>query len=358
MNYRNNKFEFTLASEDDSDEMLELFEDMDFSGDISVLFTRRPSPYKSLMSEGEKTIIPLVKDTTNGTICAMGCCIIRKTFINGEVKNVGYLTGLKIRKEYASLIYLIRDVYTFLYEKTKDQVDIFYTTILKDNKGAQKLLEKKRKNMPVYHYEGDYTVYCFAKIPYDFGNKNKRINEYKFETGNMEGVRGFYNNNLKRYNFSPSNIDLYKLNDDDFFTLRDKEGNILAACALWDQNDYKQYIITNYSGIFKYIKKLPTNLLGYPNFPVENIPLNYASLSLFFVEDMDVELAEYFLRQVIQSCKKYDLLMMGLFESHPFNSIFNRIKHIKYSSRLYRVNWEEGLLELDGRPLDIEVGLL
>ena len=212
--------------------------------------------------------------------------------------------------------------------------------------------------MPLYHYEGDYTVYCFAKNPYTLRNENKKLNEYKFESGNMKGIRGFYNNNLKKYNFSPSNIDLYKLNEEDFFTLRDKEGNILAACALWDQNDYKQYIITNYSGILKYVKKLPTNLLGYPNFPVENIPLNYASLSLFFVEDMDVELAEYFLRKVIQASKKYDLLMLGLFESHPFNSIFNRIKHIKYSSRLYRVNWEDRLLELDGRPLNIEVGLL
>lgn len=358
MSYQNDRFKFSLASSSDSAQILELFEAMDFSGDISVLFTRRPNPYDSLMSEGEEAIIPIVRDTKDGTICAMGCCIIRKAFINGEVRNIGYLTGLKIREEYKSILYMFKNVYKFLYENTKEKVDIYYTTILEDNKNAQKLLEKKRKGMPVYKYEGDYTVYCFSKSAYNLKVKDRNLKEYKFEASNKETVKEFYNNNLDKYNFSSIDIDLYCLTDDDFFILRNKDGDIIAACALWNQKSYKQYIITNYSGIFKYISKISTKWLGYPSFPKKNVPINYASISLFFIKDMDLEIAEYFLRKVTEHDNKYDILMLGFFETHPFTIIFNKIKHIKYNSRFYRVDWNGEFLELDEKPINVEVGLL
>lgn len=358
MNYRSRGFEFSLASKKDSSQILELFEDMDFSGDISVLFTRRPNPYTSLMKEGEKTIIPIVRDMTDGTICAMGCCIIRKAFINGKVQNVGYLTGLKIKKEYKSLLHMFKNVYKFLHEETRDLVDIYYTTILEDNKHAQRLLEKRRKGMPSYHYKGDYTVYCFSKSAYNLKPRDKNMNRYKFELSSKDKVREFYNDNLKKYNFSPIDADLYGLTDDDFFTIKDEEGNIVAACALWNQKEYKQYIVTKYSGILNYISKFPTNWLGYPKFPNKNIPINYASISLFIVKNMDLQIAQYFLRQVAQYDEKYELLMLGLFENNSFNNIFDDVKHIKYKSRFYRVNWEEEPIELDGKVMNIEVGLL
>ena len=358
MSYRSKGFEFSLASSEDSDKILRLFEDMDFSGDISVLFTRRPNPYNSLMAEGETVIIPIVRDMSDGTICAMGCCIIRKAFINGTVKNIGYLTGLKIKKEYKSILHMFKNVYKFLYESTRNMVDVYYTTILEDNKGAQKLLEKRRKSMPIYNYDGDYTVYCFSKSAYNLKIKDRNMKKYKFEVSSKEKVREFYKNNLNKYNFSPIDIDLYGICNDDFFTIQNEEGDIVAACALWNQNHYKQYIVTKYSGILKYINKLPTGWLGYPSFPKKDIPINCASISLFFVKDMDLKIAEYFLRQVAQYDEKYDLLMIGIFEIHPFNNILNNIKHIKYKSRFYRVNWEDELLELDEKLMNIEIGLL
>ena len=358
MSYRNNTLEYSLANEGDSHQLLELFEDMDFSGNISVLFTRRPNPYNSLMLEGNQVIIPIVRDSSNGIICAMGCCIIRKAFINGQIKNVGYLTGLKIRKEYKSKLYLIRDVYNYLYQETKDKVDIYYSTILEDNKQAQKLLEKKRKNMPLYDFKGDYTVYFFAHSNLNRILKKTDYKRYKFEKGNINGLEEFYKNKLSNFNFSPIDTGLYGINSEDFYALRNESGDIIAACCLWDQREYKQYIVTKYSGVFKYINRLPTNWLGYPNFPKENIPANYASISLFYVDHMDLNIGEYFLRQVAKSSKQYEFLMLGLYENHDFNKMFKHIKHIKYKSRLYTVSWTDEVLDLDGRSINIEVGLL
>lgn len=355
MSFQSRDFHFSIAQSQDGDEILQLFEDMDFTGNFSIMFTRRPDPIESLEREGFKVFIPVAKDNL-GKICAMGCCIIRKAYINGEVKNVGYLTGLKIHKDYKNVLRLIREAYSFLYQNTKDDVDIYYTTILEENKGAQKLLEKKRKNMPSYKYEQDYKVYMFANSPL-LSYKDEKFKDFTFERGYGEDVEKFYKENLINSNFSPADK-IKAMDKDNFFSLRNPKGDIVACLNLWDQRDYKQYIVTDYSGWFKLVSKLPVNMLGYPSFPKVGQSVNYACISLFLVKDMDAEIGEYFLKNVIKQNQGYDLLLLGLIADHPFHQIFHKIKHITYASKLYRVSWDDDFIDLDNRPLNIEVGLL
>jgi len=352
MSYRNDRFEYYLAGPRDSEQLIEIFESGDFKGDISVLFTRRPDPYKSLMNDGETAVIPVIKEIKTGRICAVGCCIIRKVYINGEIKHAGYLTGLKILPEFKKRLPYITDVYKFLYEQTKDKVDIYYTTILKDNKNAQKILEKNRPGMPEYKQIGEYTVYCFRK------GKSKNFNNYSFEKGNLKSLDEFYEMQLKSCNFSPVNTDLYGVSQKDIFTLRDKKGEIVAACIVWNQQNYKQYIITGYGGVFKFIKNLPLKWLGYPNLPKENLPVNYASITMLAVKDNNLNIAEYFIKKVAENSVEYDFLMLGLFENHVLNSVLNKLKHIKYQSKLYTVHWTENSSAPDNREINLEVGLL
>lgn len=350
MSSRNERFEYRLATPEDSQPILEIYESGSFSGNISVLFTRRPDPYESLKREGENVIIPIMKDKEDNKICAVGCCVIRKATINGEVKRTGYLTGLKILPEYQRRVPHIAHTYDYLYQQTKDQVDIYYTTILKVNILAQKMLEKRRKGMPLYQHIGDYTVYCFKT-----GSRQKSKG-FIFEKGNLSGVKEFYDSQLKNFNFSP--IDTLGLKEQEIYTLRDGAGNVIAACKLWNQQSYKQYIITGYSGIYKVIKKFPLKILGYPNLPKENIPMNYASVTMLCVRDNNTDLAEYFIKKVAQSSVKYDFLMLGLYENHQLNAIFNKIRHIKYESKVYTVHFNDQTLTLDDRPVNLEVGLL
>mgnify|MGYP001068204293 CR=1 FL=1 len=352
MSSRNNRFEFGLASSEDNRQILEIFESIDFKGNISVLFTRRPDPCESLMNDGETAVIPVIREVESGKICAVGCCIIRKAFINGEVRNTGYLTGLKVLPEYRRKLPNISDVYSFLHEQTRDKVDIYYTTILKDNINAQKLLEKRRKNMPQYDYAGEYTVYCFTT------GKSVNSNSYTFKQGGDKALEEFYKRQLSTYNFSPVNMDLYGLTLEDFYTLSDVNGEIIAACAVWNQQSYKQYIIKGYGGIYRHLKHIPLSWIGYPNLPKENLPANYASIALLMVKDNSEELARYFVKKVAQHSKKYDFLMLGLFQNHPLNGAFKRIRHIKYQSKLYTVNWNINAIKPDQRPVNLEVGLL
>jgi len=304
------------------------------------------------MHEGEKVVIPVVIDKENGIIVGMGACSIRKAYINGETKNVGYLAGLKGLPEYRKRVPYIIQVYRFLHELTKDEVDIYYTTILKENTDVQKMLEKKRKNMPEYRSMGEYTVYCFKT-----GTSLKK-NGYTLETGNIAELATQHDYEPDSFNFSPASANLYGLRDEDVYTLRDHKGTVVGSCAVWNQQSYKQYVITKYSGIYGYLKRIPLSLFGYPRFPQENLPANYGSISLLAVKDHNPLLAEHLIRRVAEKSLGYEFLMLGLMEHHPYGSFMNRFKSVRYQSRAYTVHFNDSSLELDTRPINLEVGLL
>lgn len=52
MNIQNEKFEFSFATEKDDKDILELYEALEFEGNISIIYTKRPSPLNSLKKEG------------------------------------------------------------------------------------------------------------------------------------------------------------------------------------------------------------------------------------------------------------------------------------------------------------------
>jgi hypothetical protein len=147
---------------------------------------------------------------------------------------------------------------------------------------------------------------------------------------------------------------LHGLGDGDVYILRDKDGNAAAACAVWNQQGCKQYIVTGYGGIYRWMKKLPLKITSYPDLPREGVPANYANIALLAVKDNNPVLANILLRSVAEKASNYDLLMLGLFGDHPLKAAMEDMKCIKYQSILYTVHWEGSLLELDGRPVNLD----
>ena len=349
----NSIFEYSLASEHDGPDLLTLYESDDFKGNISVLYTRRPNPYLSYLQEGEKVVFPIIRLKETGELCGGGCCVIRKAFVNGSVKSTGYLTGLKIKPAYRRRIPYIQDLYQKMFVLTKGDVDLFYTTILKDNTLAQRLFKQRRKNMPEYKFVQDYTVYCFKPK-----GKIRLSPGYRLEQGSCAGLDSFYKNHLSNYNLAPPIFDQLRWTQENIFALRDQTGRIKAACGIWNQQRYKQYIITKYRGIHKYLQHIPLEWLGYPNLPKENQIANYASLALFLVEDNDLEIARSFLIMLTKRVSQFDFFMLGLVMNHPLNTVFNQVKHVKYESKLYTVHNDHSHEQLDTRAISLEVGLL
>ena len=116
MKVQNNRFYFELAKPQDNKEILDILEESEFKGKISMIYTRRPDAYNSFMNEGDKTILITCRDKLNGNILAgFGICIINEYFINGKKENVAYLTGLRAKKEYINSLQLGRIIATLVF---------------------------------------------------------------------------------------------------------------------------------------------------------------------------------------------------------------------------------------------------
>jgi len=352
MSYLNEWFELRPATIMDADQILRIYESEEFDGNISVIYTRRPNPYLSFQKEGEQVFLLLLCDHRADLICGVGSCVIRKAYIRGEVKATGYLNGLKLLPQYRKKVPYIAEAYHYMYEQTKDLVDCYYTTILTENIPAQRLLEKKRKNMPAYNFKSIYNVYCLAS-----GNHTLQKN-YSLECGNTESLEVFYKKNAVKWSLFPADFTMSAFPRDSIYTLRDKSGNIQAACVLWNQLAHKQYIVSNYKGIYKFLKWFPLKWFGYPNLPKIGQIANYASYHMLCVKNDNIDLAQYFIKKIAEKEKDYDFLMIGLFENHYLVKCLQKIKHIKYQSKFYEVNWDNAPIELEIENLYLDVGLL
>lgn len=345
---QNNKIELRLAGPDDRDGIRRVFESGKFDGDLSIQFLRNPDPLTSMAHDGERTVIIVMEYVETGEIAAVAGCVIRREYVRSEIKRIGYLTGLKLLPKYQKKVFCIADGYRFMRELTRDDVDLYYTTILSSNTGAIKLLEKKHKNMPAYLYLGEYTTYCIKAG----GASNVRL------TGMTPEERAhLYKAELPTLDFVPADTALFGLMDNDFYALRDSAGQILAACAIYDQQKDKQYVVSGYGRKYKLMSLIPTRLLGYPSFPKAGSTLNYASVAFLYVKNADPKLGRRFLKAVAARAKRYDLLLLGLFENHPDRALFEKFRHIKFQSRLYEVTWDEPQYS-PGHPIGLEVSLL
>ena len=90
--------------------------------------------------------------------------------------------------------------------------------------------------------------------------------------------------------------------------LKDKE--IVAFTALWNQTNYKQYIVKKYHFPLNILKGLSfiTSRIGYIDFPNENETFPFHHLSFLLVKDNDINLYKTFIYKICKKEKDKSLL--------------------------------------------------
>lgn len=356
MNFPNDKFELVLAEHSDWPEIRKIYACGEFDGGIAVQYLRDPDPIASFEREGDKVIILMLRDRQADKAVGFGACIIKRVFKGKKIMNMGYLTGLKLLPEYRGKVLFIPYVYQKLYEQTKDYVDFYFTTILEENTAVQKMLEKPRKLMPLYEYLGDYRVYfCKSGIR----GFLKARNRYIARRCDRHELEAFFAKHSQESDLSLESISSYDLKNAVYYGLF--EDNVLTACGyVLNQQQYKQYVVKRYGGIYRLISKLPTRLLGYPALPRINEAANCACAGLW-AENDDAAAAHRLWQFMRQDAKEYDFLMVGLHQSNPLRTYFEKTKHVHYDSRCYIVDFEhnkKAYEELTGKRLYIDVSFL
>lgn len=341
MSSPNDAFELSLAEPAAGAELAALYRSDDgFAGDIRVLFARGQDAYASLLADGERVVVPIMRERTSGRIVGMGACVIAAAWVNGELTQVGYLTGMKVLPEFRRRL-RIPQVYAFLREHSSE-VTCYYTTILADNPPAQRMLERPRPNMPAYRPVGTYTTVFLRRAL-----RPGRVAGAGTVTELLElaGPAGQFN--LTRAEPSAG------LSDAEVRILRADDGTPLAGCAVTVPH-HKEYLVQGYGGMYAPLSKLPVHWAGYPRLPRAGSSADYACLSLLSGQPAAVSAL---LRSVAWEQRGRDFVMAGVAQGHPLADALAEVRAIRYRSILYTVGFAN-TQHLDGRPVGLEVGLL
>ncbi len=330
-----NRYIFTRATAKDSAEMADVFAQQSFDGNLGIQYLRGEDPLFSFEQEGDEVVCLIVRDTrADYLLMGIGCCVIRRGIVGGRACNIGYLTGLKLRSEYHKQFPYIAKCYQWIHDNTLGKVDYYYTTILADNIYVQKMLEKKRKNMPLYSYHGNYNTFIFKT-----GRTVRSHYDNLVAPCTLKEASDFYDDSALKPDFSVATLTQNHLQNASFFGLY-KKNKLIAIASVIDQREAKQYKVKKYGGIYRILSHLPTKVIGYPAFPKKDTVVSISSMNIYTSKDVADEDLLDLIQQTTMRYTKTEMLALGLHERNGLIDMMKPTKSICYKSRFYQVSFD------------------
>jgi hypothetical protein len=355
---QNNKTRYRKAMPGDGRRMLALIESHSAGGALDVLYTRREDAYRSYAVDCEDAEITLCVDEEND-IKAQIACLPRRVYIGGEVRTAGYVTGLCKRTN--SFVNLPR---LFHAARGLSRCDLFFCSMLDGNEGIMKMLGKKRDYMPQPRVISAYTTYLFSpravkRCPHDFTFRRATEED-------AEKLRCHFRAYGREHDFFPEMTSFrafHGLDIEDFHVLTRRNGDIVAAGALWNQQDFKQNTIRHYGGIYNVLSRLDFLLrwLRYPPLPKAGAVVDFAYVGFFAAKQDEPHFIRAFLGEIAAIAgQRYATVCIGATENSETNRILSEIKSIHFSSKLCVLDFEndDAWMGMGDRRAFFECGLL
>lgn len=347
------------ASPADGKELLRVLESSAAKGSIELIYTRRPDAYESYMKDAQEANVFVSRhgDRVIGT-CAE---LVREVYIGGEVCRAAYICGLKKDAEYDGGVgfgaRLIQDL-------QKDDIDFYFCSVVDENENARKMFEKSRRLLLMKPLAG-YKTYIVnpkmkIKVPkhnLTFRRASENDTEMLIDFLNTEGKKKDMFPVIKRFDA------FYHLRAEDFYLLLDGK-NIVAAAALWNQTEYKQYVVKRYGKLMK-LARICNPLLSafrYIKLPKENEPLAFPMLAFFLCQNDRADIFRVFLDKIKREiANTYRMFVIGLPQGHFASSMMDKLPSISFQTKLYEIKfpWSEQTYKIpDPQRAFFECGLL
>ncbi len=359
---------FSLATLNDEDSLRKCLKSNPMQGEISVTFETEPSYFNALSVQGKENRV-IIGKTNDGRIMGFGSIATKPVFINGEIINVGYLSGLRVNKEFRRNLFLLRGYQLFRDIDPSLNVPFYLTTIIEDNLEARRTLESGKAGMPHYNFFG--TLSTFLVKPRKRSSKGK-IQIVKGDKVSLEELVGFMNKEGSKKQFYPSIEEkdfssdyLRGLSQENFYVALNGS-EIIGLVAKWDQESFKQTRVVGYDRKMKFARpfiNLASRFTNVPRLPSEGELLHYFYASFPTIKNNDSEILESLLSEVTSDPENrhYDYFTIGLMENDSLTQSVRAFNPREYRSRLYLVSFDkkpEDLRFLNGRIPYLELGSL
>ena len=360
------------AKRADNADLLRLLEEMPMPGFIRIAYQRAPDFFDALGVEGRSSQVVVGRDANGDRVIGMGTRSIKPAYVNGEVDDIGYLSGLRLKPEYRRGIHLARG-YKKLRELHADgQARLYLSTMLNDNSVAQRLTEH-RARLPAYHDIGQLHHMAIAPGRLSPERAAARFAIRAARQEDLPQVVDFLNSEGPKRQFFPAytvedltSADglLRGLEPSDILIAWDG-GRIAGVVAAWNQKAYRQSVVNGFAPWFRLCRPLynaGAAVARLPRIPPAGSMLNYACLSLVCIRNDDRAAFAALLAEVLRRMRgRHDFLIAGMHQRDPLLPELRKLRHLSYLSRLYVVCWRDGedaFSNLDERPPYVETGSL
>ena len=344
---------FTLADTRHNSELCRLARDIPMPGNIQVAFGRDPDFFYGRKVEGKvsQTIVAIEEDKVIG----LGCRSIKPMYINGQVVNFGYLSGLRGSEAARGTTALARG-FRFLRRLHEDKRTLAYiTTIVEDNVYAKNLLESGRAGLPRYIDLGKYYTLAINMNSWRRGRlRRDGISVSRGDRVGMKEIVAFLSRCGKERQFFPvyTEEDFHSEYTRDFdprdFYVAIRRNEVIGVVAKWDQSGFKQNIVTGYAGLlksFRWALNLVLTMTRFKALPEPGEQLRMFYVSFVCIKDNDPKVLEKLLETLYQDnkTKEYHYCVIGFHERDDLQDAIRRYVSVRYTSRLYLVAWEDGV---------------
>ncbi len=363
-----------IATPADDDDLRRILRETHFDGNISLSFEREPDYFRAAEVSGPFHQTMVVCETESGRVMGMGDRSVRPLWVNGQIQNVGYFSGLRARETYRRGLALARFTqqgFRYYQQLHADGRAPFYIiSIIADNLPARRLLTAGLKGLPQLR---EYTRLTTHAIP---PARPKRAlplpRGIRLERGKAEHIPAIVDcltRNGMRKQFAPcwTEETLFSALTPQFviedFFLALSGSRVVGCLALWDQNTCKQTVVRGYAGIFKRFRKA-INLLaplgGWPSLPDVGAQLNQCFAAFLALDNDDPAIFAALLRAVHNEAarRRYATLLLGLPEADPLRRVVKAYRPLEYVSQLYLASWDDAMPEIDNRLPGLEIAVL
>ncbi len=367
------EFSLELATPADDPAIRRLLATNPVPGQIMTTYEREPDYFLGCPTMGHFWQVLVGRHRPDDHLAGVACRAARARFVNGRVEEVGYLSQLRVDRQFRGQG-LVSLGFHFLRQLHNDgRVSGYLATIIEGSDRATNILvERPRRHFPRFQPAGRlWTMALILRKP-----KPIPTSSYKISPGSgveLAEIVGF----LRQYGLnkqffpayteadfsgSPATLD-FRLED---FRLVRRGGKLVGVMGLWDQSGYKQTVVQSYKGAlgrFRPAYNLGLRLLGAQPLPAPGQKIDYVYASFICVAENRPEVFDLLLRSIYNLAveRGHAYLMVGLMEGDPLLAVARRYMHIPYHSRLYVIDWDSGAgwaSRLDDRPIYLEAATL
>ncbi|MBN1579230.1 MAG: hypothetical protein JXA89_00910 [Anaerolineae bacterium] len=370
---------FELATEKDDPALRRLLAANAMPGRITVTFEREPNYFLGCGTMGSFWQVLVGRHRPSDTVVAVLCRATQPRFVNGQVREIGYLGQLRVDDAFRGRWVLQQGIAALRQLHADGRAGHYLIAISDENRVALGVLvEHPRPSFPrMRELAHLHTLGIILRRP-----KAALPTPYRIERGSpdtLPEIVSFMREHGAARQFFPAYTKSDFVGDRqattrgfdlaDLFVAR-RETQIVGTLGLWDQSKYKQSVVKSYSGYLRWIRpfyNLGARLLGTQPLPGpgEHIRSVYASFICITGEDEAAQMAVFhtLLRQAynLAAERRYAHLMLGLAENDPLRSVAREYAHITYHSRLFLAYWEDRdrlCEQLDDRVPYIEIAAL